>query len=180
MTFRALPILAVAVVAGCPAKRESGGEVTLARARARIDELAAAAQGPVFAPPAMADALLPKGPALSACAPTRTDLGVLVDQGQVFAFDRALHRDAAVEACLTAALGKVEGNLLFVPATLPGGRPQRLRIDAGTTDAALEGLDPKTELSIVVARGAPEATVERLVGRLRDRGFEKLVLRVEE
>ena len=172
------PLLLV-LLAACARKGESNAD--LARARARVDEVARGAQGPVFDPPTAADALLPRGPQLSACAPSRTDLAVLVDGGKVVAaFDRALQRDANIEACLAAALPPLEGRVLFVPATLPGGKPQLVRIDAATTMPDLDAFDPKTELSIVVARGAPPETVTRVVEKIRDKGFEKLVLHVEE
>jgi hypothetical protein len=177
MTVRPLLLLALAA---CAPKREV--DDSLARARARVDELARGAQGPVFDPPEVADALLPRGPALSACAPNRSDLGVLVEGGVVVAFDRALVRDATIEACLTAALPKLEGRVLFVPATLPGGKPQVLRLDAASaaTMPDLDAFDPKIELAIVVARDAPPDAVTRVVEKIRDRGFEKLVLHVED
>jgi hypothetical protein len=177
MTLRVYALLLLTACA-----RGSTSDAEIARARIVLDQALARMDGPVVDPPEARELLLTRGEALSACAPARLDLGILVDRGGVIAFDRALRRDPAVEACVRAALAPLEGPVAFVPATLPGGRPQILRVTGAPSraDPAIDAFDPALELTVLVEAGAPPDRVERTLAGLRDRGFRRLALRVLE
>ena len=175
MTSRTVLLL---FLAACAPKREANTD--LPKARAKLDQLMVAGDGPVIEPPSARDAILAHADKLVACVPNRSDVGVLVEGGQAIAFDRGLLRDPVMEACITSALPPLPGRVIFVPGRLPGAKPQVLRIDASTTEAALEGLDPKIEVSVLVMKDAAPDNVTRLVEKLRDRGFTRLVVRVVE
>ena len=188
MTLRAAAVLAL--VSCAPAPAAPAPDPALARAREGLDKLLASAdlgEAPavVVQPNEAREALLTRAAALSACAPARRDLGVLVRDGQPIVFDRALARDPGVEQCLAAALATptplaLPPRVLFVPAYLPGGKPQVLRIDPSTSSLPLDDLNPALETSIVVQKGVDPDRLAQLLDRLQAKGFERLALRVLE
>ena len=191
MTLRAGAVLVSAVAWACA----RGGapprpDPQVARAREGIDQMMSAADlaaepAVIVHPPEAREAILSRAAALSACAPQRRDLGVLLRDGQPLAFDRGLVRDPTVEECVSTALVKpaplaLPPRVLFVPAYLPGGRPQVLKIDPATSSLPLDDLNPAIETAVVVAKGVDPARLAQLLDRLQAKGFEKLALRVLE